>query len=170
MKLPTTFTEKIQHVNALIESPKGSRHKFVYDPDLQLFRLKRTLPAGMIMPFDFGFVPGTLAEDGDPVDILVLMESPAFPGCVVETRVVGAIEAETQTSGKSVRNDRIIGVAAESLLFENLTSLSELNNNLLDEIIAFFKNAHQHDQKVFKPLGTCGPENALELIKKNLAP
>src|SRR5689334_25159663 len=79
---------------AIIETPKGSRNKFDYDPDSNLFELGGLLPEGMMFPFDFGFVPSTLGEDGDPLDILVLMDAPAHVGCLIEVRIIGIITAD----------------------------------------------------------------------------
>jgi inorganic pyrophosphatase len=78
-------------VRVVIETPKDSRNKYAFDSEDEVFVLKRVLPAGMAFPYDFGFVPSTLAEDGDPVDVLVLMDQPAFPGCVLKCRLVGVI-------------------------------------------------------------------------------
>ena len=79
---------------AIIETPKGCRNKFDYDPDSGLFMLAGLLPEGMMFPFDFGFIPSTLGEDGDPLDILVLMDAPAHVGCLIEIRLIGIIQAE----------------------------------------------------------------------------
>jgi inorganic pyrophosphatase len=78
----------------IIETPKGSRNKYAYEPDERIFTLKKVLPAGMASPYDFGFVPSTLGGDGDPLDVLVLMDEPAFPGCKLTARVIGIIEGE----------------------------------------------------------------------------
>jgi inorganic pyrophosphatase len=90
-------------VLVVIETPKGSPNKFAFEPRFGTFVLKGVLPAGAVFPFDFGFVPSTRAEDGDPVDVLVLMDAPAFPGCVVPSRLVGVIEAEQTEGGKTER-------------------------------------------------------------------
>src|SRR5215208_2924264 len=81
-------------LNVVIETPKGSRNKYNYDEKLGLFRLGGVLTSGASFPFDFGFVPSTVGGDGDPLDVLVLMDEPAFAGCLVRTRLVGVIEAE----------------------------------------------------------------------------
>ena len=86
-----------QLLRVVIETPKGSRNKFAFDAEQHMFQLKKVLPAGMAFPYDFGFVPSTLAEDGDPVDVLVLMDEPAFPGCVLSCRPVGVIEGEQKS-------------------------------------------------------------------------
>jgi inorganic pyrophosphatase len=68
-------------LTVIIETPKGSRNKYAYDPKERIYGLRKVLPAGMAFPYDFGFVPSTIADDGDPLDVLVLMDEPAFPGC-----------------------------------------------------------------------------------------
>src|SRR5579864_1938581 len=93
----------------VVETPKGSRNKYAYDPQEHVFELKKVLPAGMAFPYDFGFVPSTQGGDGDPLDVLVLMDEPAFPGCKLTTRVIGVIEGE-QGDGERERNDRVVAV------------------------------------------------------------
>src|ERR1700712_4458752 len=102
-------------VNAIVETPQGSRNKFDFDPEKGLFELGAAMPAGVTFPFEFGFIPSTLGEDGDPLDLLILMDSATFVGCLVKVRLIGVIEAkQTDKNDKYVRNDRIIGVATES--------------------------------------------------------
>src|SRR6478672_5539871 len=99
-------------LNVVIETPKGSRVKYAYNEELGMFELKKALPEGMMFPFNFGFIPGTKADDGDPLDILILNEEPLFPGCLVKARAIAVIEAEqTEKDGKKERNDRLIGMA-----------------------------------------------------------
>src|ERR1700752_5285187 len=81
-------------LNAIVDTPKGSRNKFKYDPRSGLFKLSGTLPLGNSFPFDFGYVPSTAGEDGDPLDVLILMDEPAFVGCLVPSKLIGVIEAE----------------------------------------------------------------------------
>jgi inorganic pyrophosphatase len=97
-------------LRVVIETPKGSRNKFAFDPDEHIFELKKVLPAGMTLPYDFGFVPSTKADDGDPVDVLVLMDEPAFPGGVLTCRPIGVIEGEQGDKKDKERNDRIVAV------------------------------------------------------------
>src|SRR6516165_7450726 len=92
-------------LRVIVETPRGSRNKYDYDPDSNALELNKVLPEGMSFPIDFGFVPSTLADDGDPLDVLVLMEAPAIPGCVVAARIFGAIEAlQKEGGGDWVRN------------------------------------------------------------------
>jgi inorganic pyrophosphatase len=97
----------------------GSRNKYSYDPDCDCMELSTVLPGGMIFPYDFGFIPSTLGEDGDPLDILILMEAPVVPGCIVRTRVIGGIEAKQKEKGGSwTKNDRLIAVATHAQTYQ----------------------------------------------------
>src|SRR5215471_21253290 len=118
----------------VIETPKGCRNKFAYQPESNLFMLKGLLPEGMMFPFDFGFVPSTLGEDGDPLDIMLLMDAPAHVGCVVEVRIIGVIIAEQTEKGKTRSNDRLLGVAIHSYTHQNLTDISDVDKTLLDQV------------------------------------
>ena len=95
-------------LNVIIDTPKGSRNKFKYDPALGLFKLSHLLTAGMVFPYDFGYIPSTRGGDGDPLDVLVLMDEPVFVGCLVAARLIGVIEAEQTEQGKIQNNDRQI--------------------------------------------------------------
>src|SRR3954469_6625001 len=94
------FAPRSGELNVIIETPKGSRNKFDFDEELGLFKLGGVLPAGAVFPFDFGFVPATRGGDGDPLDVLVLMDEPAFVGCLVAARLIGVIEAEQAEGGE----------------------------------------------------------------------
>ena len=84
MKMPPAFTEEHDAIHAIIETPRGSRNKYKFDEETNLFKLNRAFPIGMFLPLDFEFIPQTKAEDGDPMDVLVFMDEPAFPGCLAE--------------------------------------------------------------------------------------
>ncbi len=156
-------------LNVVIETPKGSRNKYNYDEKLGLFKLGGVLPSGASFPFDFGFVPSTLGGDGDPLDVLVLMDEPAFAGCLVRTRLVGVVEAEqTERDGETTRNDRLIGVAADSRLLARVRTLESLGPDLLEEIEHFFVSYNDIKGKVFRPLGRHGPERASELVEEGM--
>jgi inorganic pyrophosphatase len=158
-----------EELNVVIETPKGSRNKYEYDEKLGLFKLGGVLTLGASFPFDFGFVPSTLGGDGDPLDVLVLMDEPAFAGCLVRTRLVGVVEAEqTERDGETTRNDRLIGVAADSRLHTRVRTLESLGTTLLEQIEHFFVSYNQAKGKVFKPLGRFGPERALELVEEGM--
>src|SRR6266481_6959841 len=117
---------------AIIETPKGFRNKFDYDPESNLFMLGGLLAEGMMFPFDFGFIPSTLGEDGDPLDILVMMDAPAHVGCLIEVRIIGIITAEQIEDGKKESNDRLLGVAIHSYDHEDLESIEDVSKTLID--------------------------------------
>lgn len=154
-------------VDVVIETPKGSRNKFSYKDEDGQFRLTKVLPQGMVFPYDFGFVPGTRAEDGDPLDVLVLMAEPAFPGCVVECALIGVIEAEQAKDEEKYRNDRVLAVATSSDLYADVRDISDLNQAVLDQIEKFFVN-YQHVEGVgYEVLDRKGRDAAIETVRKN---
>lgn len=153
--------------NVVIETPKGSQSKLDYDPELDVFKLGSIMPQGMAFPFDFGFVPGTLAADGDPVDVLLLMESPTPHGVVVPARLIGVIEAvQTEHDGKSSENDRLIAVAPASPLYENINRLSDLPTQLCQQIEHFFVTYNAEHGKKFELKGMHGPRRAEKVVKR----
>jgi inorganic pyrophosphatase len=165
-KLPA-FDRESGDLNVIIDTPKGSRNKFSWDEKRELFELTGMLPTGAIFPYDFGFIPNTRGGDGDPLDVLVLMDEPAFTGCLVHSRLLGVIEAEQTEKGETERNDRLIAVAAKSRTSGDLQSMTDLNPKLLEEIEHFFISYNQVKGKKFKPLGRYGPERARKLVQKS---
>ena len=156
-------------LNAVIETPRGSRNKFTFEPESGTFRLGKQLPAGAVFPFDFGFVPSTLADDGDPLDVLVLLETPTFPGCVVRARVVGVIDGEqTSRSGKTAANPRLIAVATKSTEYAAIRRLNELPQSLIDEITHFFVSYNAAAGKTYRPTGAFGPRTAATMIEAGI--
>jgi inorganic pyrophosphatase len=160
---PTTKDALLQ---VIIETPAGSRNKFAFDPDQSVFALKKVLPAGMVFPYDFGFLPQTLAPDGDPIDVLLLMDEPAFPGCLVLSRLIGVIEGEQLDGKKKIRNDRLVAVADANHMYANVRKLKDLPHKWLDELQVFFVNYHNLEGKKYKLLGCKGADAALTLIQK----
>ncbi len=152
-------------VNVVIETAKGSRNKFKYEPATGGFALSKVLPAGMAFPYDFGFVPSTTGDDGDPLDVLVLMDEPAFAGCRIPCRLIGVIEGEQTEDGKTERNDRLVAVAAHSHDHGDVQTVKDLNENLLKEIEHFFTAYHDLDGKRFRSRGTHGPRRATKLVQ-----
>ena len=165
-KLPAQLDVKKRTCRAIIETPKGCRNKFDYDPDSGLFMLGGLLPEGMMFPFDFGFIPSTLGEDGDPLDILVLMDAPAHVGCLIEVRIIGIIEAEQTEDGKTLRNDRLIAVASECQDYGNVKELDDLDKNLVLQIEHFFISYNQIEGKKFKPIGRPNAKQAGKLLEE----
>src|ERR1700748_781345 len=152
--LSNELDPKKRQCRVIIETPKGKRNKFDYDPNSNLFKLGGLLPEGMMFPFDFGFVPSTLGGDGDPLDILVLMDAPAHMGCLIDVRIIGIIQAEQTQDGKTESNDRLLGVAIHSYDHEDVESIDEVSKTLLDQLEAFFISYNQQRGKRFKVTGT----------------
>jgi inorganic pyrophosphatase len=150
---------------AVIETPKGSRNKYRYDPSCDCFELATTLPEGMAFPFDFGFIPSTLGGDGDPLDVLVLMDAPVMAGCVLRCRLIGVIEAREKERGKSwERNDRLIAVARHARTHEGVKTLAQLRAHTLDDLKAFFVDYNRLHGKKFEVRGEHGPNRAAKCV------
>lgn len=163
------FADDTGDLNVVVETPKGCRNKYTYDEERGLFRLGGVLPAGAVFPFDFGFVPGTIGGDGDPLDVLVLMDEPAFAGCLVEARLLGVVEAEqTERDGETGRNDRLVAVASESRDHAGVRSLARLGPNLLAEIEHFFVSYNEIKGKEFRVLGRHGSRRAREVVEEGV--
>lgn len=150
----------------IIETPKNSRNKFAIDPKQRILTLKKILPAGMSFPYDFGFIPQTMSDDGDPLDVLLLMEEPAFPGCAVLARVIGVIEGVQVEDNKTIRNDRIVAIADETHMYAEINRLKDLPKQFITELGEFFVNYHKLEGKKYKLIGCKGTETARKLIKK----
>ncbi|MDT7816487.1 MAG: inorganic pyrophosphatase [Acidobacteriaceae bacterium] len=153
-------------LQVIVETPKGSRNKFSFDVEQEIFSLKKVLPAGMAFPYDFGFLPKTVADDGDPIDVLLLMDEPAFPGVLVPSRLIGVIEGEQVDGNKRIRNDRLVAVADANHMYAMVRKLSDLPKQFLRELEDFFVNYHRLQGKEYKLLGCKGIAEAETLINK----
>ncbi len=121
-------------IDVVIEIPKGSRNKYEYDHAKHVIRLDRRLFSATVYPADYGFVPETLAEDGDPLDVLVLLEDATFPGCWVRVRPIGVLRMEDEAG----RDTKVICVPELDPNYQNVTDVSDLPEHLLEEIKHFF--------------------------------
>jgi inorganic pyrophosphatase len=162
------FDPETGALRVIIETPRGSRSKIKYDVELGIYKLSHVLPAGMVFPFDFGFVPGTKGEDGDPIDVLVLIDGSTQMGCLLLARLIGVIEAEQTEAGKTGRNDRLLAVALESREHSDVESIGSIGGRLLDEIEHFFASYNELRGKQFVPIGRYGPERAMKLVKAGI--
>ena len=164
------FGEDGTTLNVIVETCKGSRNKITFDPKRGLYELTGVLPIGASFPYDFGFVPSTLADDGDPLDVLVLMDEPAFAGCLVPSRLVGVVTAEQQERDGTVeRNDRLIAVAAKSRTHEEVRTLGDLADALIEEIEHFFVSYNEIKGKLFVPTARKGPRAARTIVEQAAA-
>ncbi|HTK34152.1 MAG TPA: inorganic diphosphatase [Caulobacteraceae bacterium] len=164
-KLDPKLRPETASCRAIVETPKGRRGKLDYDPKLRTFRLKTLLPDGMSFPLDFGFVPRTLADDGDPIDVMILSDEPTPPGVLLDIRLIGAIEAEEKEHGKKERNDRVLAVAAVSHLYAAIKTVDDLEVSFIDNLIQFWTNKDRLEGKEFTCVGVGGPETAVALIE-----
>lgn len=149
----------------VIETPKGSRNKYAYDPDERIFSLTKVLPAGMEFPYDFGFIPSTKADDGDPLDALVLMDEPAFPGCRLACRPIGIIEGEQGDKKDGERNDRVVCVEQGTHSYTHIRHVDDLGKPFEKELEHFFVSYHELSGKSFRVLAMKGPAQALRQVK-----
>jgi inorganic pyrophosphatase len=163
------YDQETGALNVIVETPQGSRNKYAYDPKQRVFKVKGLLPKGMAFPYDFGFIPSTLGEDGDPLDVLLLMEVPAPEGFLVPARLIGVIEAEQSEDGKKERNDRLLAVSVESHCHAKHHSIDDLSEEFLSEIEHFFISYNELHGKKFKPIGRHGPERAQKLVTEGAA-
>lgn len=153
-------------IRVVIETPKGSRNKYAFDPKEKVFELKKVLPAGMDFPYDFGFVPSTKADDGDPVDVLVLMDEPAFTGCVIRCRIIGVIEGEQGDKKDKVRNDRVVAVEKGNHSWADIQHIDDLGKQFREELEEFFVNYHKLSGEKYSVVGVKGPAQAKKCIEK----
>jgi len=153
-----------QMLQVVIETPKGSRNKFAFNVDDHIFELKKVLPAGMAFPYDFGFVPSTKADDGDPVDVLVLMDEPAFPGCALKCRPIGVIQGLQGDKKNKVRNDRIIAIEKDAHSWADIKTIGDLSKQFLRELEEFFVDYHKLSGEQYLVLGVKGRAQARKLV------
>ena len=164
----SVFDDETGDLNVIIDTPKDSRNKYKFDEKLGLFKLGGVLPVGAFFPFDFGYISQTRGGDGDPLDVLVLMDESAFVGCLIPSRIIGVIVAEQTEQGKTETNDRLVAVAANSRTHTDVKSLTDLNETLVDEIEHFFVSYNRAKGKEFKPLGRFGAQKARKIIEDGM--
>jgi inorganic pyrophosphatase len=153
-------------VRVIIDTPRASRNKYKFDPQLGLLKLSRVLPAGMSFPFDFGSIPSTRAEDGDALDVMVLNEAPLFAGCLVLVHLIGIIRAKQTERGKTIRNDRLLGVIETPVNKPVIRDLRELPKEQLHEIEHFFRSYNEAQGRRFVVTGRAGPKAAQQMLER----
>ncbi len=155
-------------INVVIETPKGSAQKYDYDPKTHFFKMSKILPPGMVFPYDFGFIPDTKGQDGDPLDVIVISEFNSFPGVVIKCRLIGGIRAEQSgdKDKKMIRNDRFLAVPKCSNIFQNVKKMSDLPKKIMDQLEEFFVEYNKLEGKKFKAVDKMSPKEAQKLIAK----
>jgi inorganic pyrophosphatase len=153
-------------LTVVVETPQGSRNKYKYDPERGVIRLGATLAEGLAFPHDFGFLPSTRGEDGDPLDVLLFLDAAVPPGCVATARLIGVLEVEQKEKRKPwQRNDRFVAVATQARSHQRLKHIDDLRPDLLPEIESFFTHYAGLNGKELRVVRRSGPGRARKLVK-----
>lgn len=152
-------------MDIIVETTKGSNLKYKYDQQEKVFRLKKALPLGMFFPYDFGFIPGTKGEDGDPLDAMLISEFTFFTGASVNCRLIGGLQAEQTEKRKKIRNDRYFFVPEASVEFKHIQSIQDLGRLHNDQLKQFFINYTRAEGIIFHPLRMIVASKAMSLIR-----
>ncbi|EIJ38972.1 inorganic diphosphatase [Galbibacter orientalis] len=155
-------SDQIKTFDVLIEIPKGSRNKYEYDFKLKKIRYDRMIFSSMMYPADYGFIPETLALDGDPLDVLVLVTEPTFPGCVMEVKPIGVFHMEDEKGP----DEKVICVPVSDPIWNRVNDLSELNPHLIKEIEHFFQVYKDLEKKKVSIGGWGALEDAKDIVAK----
>jgi inorganic pyrophosphatase len=149
----------------VVETPRGARAKLNYDPKLKTFVLSKSLLLGLAYPYDWGFIPSTRAEDGDPLDVLVIHDVATCPGLVMRCKLLGVLETLQQTKHERIRNDRVIAVPENSRRERELHNVQRLLPEVKQELEKFFVATDELEAKTLKFLGWHGPKEAKKLVR-----
>jgi len=149
-------------VNAVIEIPRGNTNKYEYDKEFHVFRLDRNLYSAVHYPGDYGFIPSTLAADGDPLDVLVLVDAPSFTGCVMTVRPIGVLKMIDQ--GKE--DEKILALGLDNPIYKGVAEYSELYPHLLREIEHFFSVYKELEAKTTRIAGWEDAAKAREIVSE----
>lgn len=150
-------------LHALIEIPKGSRNKYEWDEDLQAIKLDRFLFSSLVYPTDYGMIPKTVAEDGDPLDVMVCVSEPTFPGCVIPVKVIALFRMRDDKG----QDDKVVCVPLEDPNWNHMEHMSDIPQPLRDEISHFFSVYKTPEGKVVKVDGWFEKEKAIEVIESS---
>ncbi len=153
-------------IEVIVETPKGCQFKYKYEPEKELFSLHKVLPVGLVFPYDFGFIPQTTGEDGDPLDVLIFSEFSFIQGSLIQCKVMGSMKAEQSEDGETIRNDRIFVYPELKGFYPVYDSMKDIQKEKLKEIENFFIYYNAMQKKTFRPLGILGAKETLKLIKQ----
>jgi len=157
-----------KNINVIIETPIGSCFKYGYDPVMDVIKVKHQLPKGYFFAFNFGFIPNTLAEDGDPLDVIVYSDEPCVSGTLIECRVVGALIVKQKKDGRTVHNDRIIAVPAGLKIYDSIKNVGDVGKRVLSEYENFFVAYENYRGVSFKAVRWISSARAVTAIKKSV--
>lgn len=151
-----------KYIEVFVEIPKGSNNKYEYDKEKKAFRLDRVLYSPVYYPADYGYLENTLADDGDPLDAMVLTTFPTFPGCIIKARVIGMFIMEDEKGW----DQKILGVPLNDPRFDNIYSIDDLEGHILKEFRHFFEVYKDLEEKKVAIKGWANIKEALETIKR----
>ncbi len=153
-----------EYVNVVVEIPKGSRNKYEYDKEHGIIRLNRVLYASMEYPGDYGFVPQTVYDDGDTLDVLVMLNEPTFPGCVIQARPIGLFRMKD----RGEPDDKILAVPASDPIFQDYHDIDNIPQHFLKEVAHFFSVYKDLEGVNVRTLGWEHAAAALERIRYSI--
>lgn len=164
--IPALYEKEEFGVNLIVETVRGSAHKYAWKEEFGVIELRRILRGGMVWPCDFGFVPRTLADDGDAIDVVLLIDEPTFPGCLVRARILGGIGL--RKNGE--QNDRLlacpISLPGAGSTWDEVRSLEDVSPRLIREIEAFLSDHQTFEGNTIELTGTIGQVDAMELVRE----
>ena len=163
-KLPAWAGDEFVHV--VVETPRGARAKLTFDPELKTFVLSKSLMLGLSYPYDWDFIPSTRAEDGDPLDAMVIHDAATTPGLVLRCKLIGVLQTLQKTKHDRIRNDRIIAVPENSHRERELHGVQDLPPELKEELEKFFVATDELEAKTLKFLGWKGSAQAKKLVRR----
>lgn len=154
-----------EEVYAIVEIPKGSRNKFEYNKDFGTYMLDRVLHGPQQYPGEYGFIPRTIYDDGDPMDIIVLMDEKTFPGCIIEARPIGLMR---MVDGGE-KDDKILAVPREDPRYDDIEDIEDVSSHIKKEILEFFRTYKNLEEgKTVEVNGWDGKESALKAVKHSI--
>lgn len=156
-------------IHVVVETARGMAQKLSYKPDLGLFAFSRPLPLGLVYLYDWGFIPSTCGEDGDPLDGLVVHDGSSAPGVLIPCRLLGAVKVEQREKGKTLRNDRFLFRPAKAPRSADLTDATDLPKRTREEIEQFFTASVMGTGKELTFAGWDGPRAARALLERGAA-
>jgi len=163
LEIPTHAPHGLVHV--IVDTPKGSGNKYKRDDQSGLFKLSRMLPDGLHFPCDFGSIPGTLADDGDALDVILLSSAASFVGCLMTAKLIGVVGATQKEGRRRIRNDRLVAVPVTSVNPAAFEDIAEVPAGRLDDIESFFVSYNSAQGREFRVVGRRGAETAARTLR-----
>jgi inorganic pyrophosphatase len=164
LKLPFTGDEK-NSIRCIVETPRGSRAKFTYDPEAKIFAMSKALVTGLTYPYDWGFIPSTLGEDGDPADVMLLHDVATYPGTMICAQLVGVLRVVDVEKDEKTPNPRLFAVPVGANREHELEDVRQLSKRLRKELEKFFKQTAALQSKEVEIIDWDGPKAAQEILE-----